>query len=236
MNCSSLASNLRFSTSSLASFSSSTTAKVSPALGTSERPIISTGVEGPASFTTFPLSSRITLTCPTEVPAIITSPVLKVPFCTRRVATGPLPLSRRASITAPFASLSGFALRSRTSAVRFTISSRLSIPSPVLAETGTQITSPPHSSITRSCSVSSCFILSGFAASLSILLIATIMLTPAAFAWFIASTVWGIIPSSAATTRIAISVTLAPLARIAVKASCPGVSRKVMSLPPAKTL
>ena len=40
-----------------------------------------------------------------------------------------------------------------------------------------------------------------------------------------ASTVWGITPSSAATTRMAMSVTWAPLARMAVKASWPGVSR-----------
>ena len=39
-----------------------------------------------------------------------------------------------------------------------------------------------------------------------ILLIATTISMPAALAWFIASTVWGIIPSSAATTSIAISV------------------------------
>ena len=51
----------------------------------------------------------------------------------------------------------------------------------------------------------------------------------AAFAWFIASTVWGMMPSSAATTRTAISVACAPLALIAVNASCPGVSRKVIS-------
>ena len=45
-----------------------------------------------------------------------------------------------------------------------------------------------------------------------------------------ASTVWGIMPSSAATTRMAMSVTIAPRARMAVKASWPGVSRKVTTL------
>ena len=44
-----------------------------------------------------------------------------------------------------------------------------------------------------------------------------------------ASMVWGITPSSAATTSTTMSVTLAPRARMAVKASWPGVSRKVMS-------
>ena len=61
--------------------------------------------------------------------------------------------------------------------------------------------------------------------------IATITGIFAAFAWFIDSTVCGITPSSAATTRIAISVMFAPLARIEVNASCPGVSRNVISFP-----
>jgi hypothetical protein len=43
----------------------------------------------------------------------------------------------------------------------------------------------------------------------------------------IASIVCGLSPSSAATTRTTMSVTLAPRARISVKASWPGVSRKV---------
>ena len=104
------------------------------------------------------------------------------------------------------------------------------------ADIGTQIVSPPHSSGTKPYSVSSCLTLSIFAPSLSILFIATIIETPAAFAWFIASTVCGIIPSSAATIIIAISVTWAPLALIAVNASCPGVSKKVISLPLISTL
>ena len=60
---------------------------------------------------------------------------------------------------------------------------------------------------------------SGLAASLSILLMATTIGTPAALACAIASMVCGITPSSAATTKITISVALAPRARIAVKAS-----------------
>ena len=50
----------------------------------------------------------------------------------------------------------------------------------------------------------------------------------AALAWLMASIVCGMMPSSAATTRIAISVHIAPRARISVKAAWPGVSRKVM--------
>jgi hypothetical protein len=66
---------------------------------------------------------------------------------------------------------------------------------------------------------SSSFIFSGLAVGLSILLMANTMGTPAACAWFIASIVCGITPSSAAITIIATSVICAPLARMAVKAS-----------------
>jgi len=55
--------------------------------------------------------------------------------------------------------------------------------------------------------------------------------TPALRMWWIASSVWGITPSSAATTRIAMSVTSAPRARMALKASWPGVSMKVINRP-----
>ena len=72
---------------------------------------------------------------------------------------------------------------------------------------------------------------SGLASGLSILLIATIIGTFAALAWLIASIVCGMTPSSAATTRITMSVTLAPRARIAVNAAWPGVSMKVIFLP-----
>ncbi len=184
----------------------------------------------------FPFSSVIARMRPTLEPATRTSPTLRVPFCTSNVATGPRPLSRRASITVPLAALSGLALSSFISDTRSTISSSLSMPSPVWAETGTQITSPPHSSGTRPCSVSCCIMRSGLASGLSILLIATIIEILASFAWLIASTVCGIIPSSAATTSIAISVTSAPLARIEVNAACPGVSKKVIELSFVSTL
>ena len=97
-----------------------------------------------------------------------------------------------------------------------------------LAEIGTETTSPPQSS-TRSPWSESCFLTrSRLAPGLSILLIATTIGTPAARAWCMASIVWGITPSSAATTRTTMSVTFAPLARIRVNASWPGVSIKVM--------
>ena len=159
------------------------------------------------------------------------SPTRRVPFCTSTVATEPFPLSSSASITSPLATRFGFALSSITSAVRRTISSRSWIPSFVCADTGTKIVLPPQSSGISSYSVSSCFTRSMFALGLSILLIATMISIPAALAWLIASTVCGITPSSAATTRIAISVEFAPRIRIAVNASCPGVSRNVIFSP-----
>ena len=87
------------------------------------------------------------------------------------------------------------------------------------AETSTNIVSPPYSSATRLYSVSCWRILAGLAPSLSTLLTATTIGTPAAWAWLSASIVCGITPSSAATTRIAMSVTCAPRARMAVNAS-----------------
>ena len=110
------------------------------------------------------------------------------------------------------------------------------MPMPVLAEIGQMIVSPPHSSLTRSYSVSCCLMRSGFAPTVSILLIATTTGMFAALAWLMLSTVCGMMPSSAATTRIAISVTIAPRARMEVKASWPGVSRKVMGLPLISTV
>ena len=65
---------------------------------------------------------------------------------------------------------------------------------------------------------------SGSACGRSTLLIATIMGTLAACAWAMASRVWGIRLSSAAITMMAMSATLAPRARMVVKASWPGVS------------
>ncbi len=96
------------------------------------------------------------------------------------------------------------------------------------AETSTVTVLPPHSSGIRSSSVSSRLTRSGLAFALSILLIATMIGTFAARAWSIASRVCGMTPSSAATTRITMSVTLAPRARISVNASWPGVSRNTM--------
>ena len=103
------------------------------------------------------------------------------------------------------------------------------MPSPVLAETWMNCTSPPYSSGNTDSATSSCFTRSGLASGLSILLIATTSGTFAALACAMASLVCGMTPSSAATTSTTMSVTLAPRARIAVNASWPGVSRNVMT-------
>ena len=136
-----------------------------------------------------PLSSYIALTLPRIGPHTTVSPCLKVPRWMRTDATAPLFLSSLASITAPFAWPLGSALSSMTSAVRSTFSRRSSIPVPCLAEIGTMIVWPPHSSQMRPYCVSSCLTLSGFAPGLSILLIATMISVLAALAWLIASIV-----------------------------------------------
>ncbi len=147
------------------------------------------------------------------------------------VATGPRPLSSCASMTVPMARRLGFAFSSWRSATRSTTSSRSSRPTPVLADTGTSGTSPPYSSMTTPASVSSVLTRSGFESGLSILLRAMTMGTRAAFACEMASSVWGMTPSSAATTTMAMSVTFAPRARMAVNASWPGVSRNTIRRP-----
>ena len=63
------------------------------------------------------------------------------------------------------------------------------------------------------------------------MLMATMIGTLAALAWFIASTVCGLKPSVAETTRTTMSVRFAPRARMFVKAACPGVSMNVIGLP-----
>ena len=123
-------------------------------------------------------------------------------------------------MTRPWASWSGLARRSSdASAVSTIASSSLSRLSSDLAETSTNIASPPYSSGTRPYSVSWPRTLVGSASGLSILLTATTIGTPAALAWLSASTVCGITPSSAATTRTAMSDDCEPRARMAVNAS-----------------
>ena len=132
----------------------------------------------------------------------------------------------------PEASAAGFARRSSSaSATSSSFSSNSSRFSFCLAETSANWVVPPHSSGCSPSAASSERTRSRFAFGTSILLTATTMGTPAARACEIDSRVCGITPSSAATTRIAMSVTFAPRARMAVNASCPGVSRNVILRP-----
>mmetsp|Transcript_37212 Transcript_37212/g.81028 ORF Transcript_37212/g.81028 Transcript_37212/m.81028 type:complete len:373 (+) Transcript_37212:768-1886(+) len=214
----------------LATASLSHTSKVVPAVGTSLRPRICTGVEGPASSMGSPVSPSSARTRPCMEPASTASPTRSVPACTSIVAVGPRALSRNASMTVPAAGRHGFALSSHTSATNERFSNSSGTPWPVCALTGIMGVSPPHSSGSKPCSDNICLTRSTLAPSLSILLIATMMGTSAAWACRIASTVCGLTPSSAAQMTMATSVTRAPRARMALNASCPGVSKKVSFL------
>ena len=88
--------------------------------------------------------------------------------------------------------------------------------------------SPPHSSQTTPFSCNCVRAIVGLAEGWSILLTATMIGTSAACAWLRASIVCGMTPSSAPMTRMTMSVTLAPRARMALNAAWPGVSRKVI--------
>ena len=102
---------------------------------------------------------------------------------------------------------------------------------PFFAEISVDSVVPPNSSSTTPCCEQLLLHLaSGWRRGRSILLIATMIGTPAFFACEIASIVCGMTESSAATTRTTMSVTCAPRARMAVNASWPGVSRNVMCL------
>ena len=92
-----------FSAISLASFSVSNAINLSPALGFSFKPVISTGVPGWAIVIDSPKSFFIVRTLPNVVPTTIGSPNLKVPFKINKLATPPTFLSWRDSITEPTA-------------------------------------------------------------------------------------------------------------------------------------
>ncbi len=218
----------RVSANSFALRSFSTTNTSSPAFGTPDRPSTTAGIEGPADLTLLDDSSYIARTRPNWVPASSNCPCFNKPDCTSTVATGPRPLSSVASTTIPLAFPLSTASSSRISACSRIASSKASTPSPVIAETLTKIFSPPHSSGITSSAARSFFTLSGSAFSLSILLTAMTIGTPAARACSTASLVCGIAPSSAATTSTTISVAWAPRARIAENAAWPGVSRNVI--------
>mmetsp|Transcript_12734 Transcript_12734/g.51151 ORF Transcript_12734/g.51151 Transcript_12734/m.51151 type:complete len:368 (+) Transcript_12734:584-1687(+) len=217
-----------------AASTSGATTNESPAAGILDvsdcQPTTRHAVEGPASSTGAPVSSKRARTRPNATPAANGSPTLRRPRRTKVVATTPKPFSTCASTTVPDARIdaSALALRSKTSAWRSTFSRRSSMPSPVLAETRANMVSPPNSSGTKSYDMSSDSTRPTSAPSTSILLTATTTGTRAAFAHAIESTVCALTPSSAATTRMTRSVQFAPRDRISLNAACPGVSRNVI--------
>ena len=107
----------------------------SPASQTPSKPSTSTGIPGPALSTRSPVKSCIARTRPHCGPATSESPTFSVPRWTRTVTTGPRPGSSWDSITVPEAGASGLAPSSSSSVTSRIMSSRLSSPSWVLAET-----------------------------------------------------------------------------------------------------
>ena len=216
---------------SRASCSVSSTWNVSPAVGAPFSPRMITGSAGPAFSMRWLRSLNIALMRPHDVPAMTLSPIFSVPLLTRTVETYPRPLSSDDSMMEPVARRFGLALRSSISASKSTFSSSSSTPTPFFALISWHWYLPPHSSTRRFICAKSSRILSGLAPGLSILFMANTIGTFAACAWAIASFVVGITESSAAMMMIAISVTCVPRARMAVNASCPGVSRNVIRRP-----
>ena len=173
---------VRYSAISRARASLSTTTQLSPAIGVPFNPRISTGWPGPAACNVLPRSSRSARTRPFSAPTTKISPCLKVPRCTSKVATEPLPRSTFDSTTMPSALRSGLAFNSSSSACNIIASSSLSRPAPVTADTSTHSTSPPKSSVMISCCNRSLRTFCGLASGLSHLFTATIVGHPAALA------------------------------------------------------
>ena len=101
------------------------------------------------------------------------------------------------------------------------------MPIPVCADTSTACTSPPACSSGTPMAMRLANARGVRALDIRTLSARRRVAIRAAMMCAAASLVWGITPSSAAHTSTATSVTLAPRLRIALKAACPGVSRKV---------
>ncbi len=202
---------MRASTIERASFSSATTRRMSPASGTSARPRTTTAVDGPALVTRLPLGAlerpdlAVGLADDDDV-----ADLERARSGRSRWPPGPGPCPARPRRSSRPPARFGLALSSWRSATSRIMSIRSSSPRRALAETWTSGVSPPYSSTMTLASDSSVLTRSGLASGLSILLRAMMIGTLAARAWAIASRVWGITPSSAATTTTAMSVTRAP--------------------------
>ena len=148
------------------------------------------------------------------------------PTAPARWRPGRLPLSRRASITTPLAGASDRRLQFQHLGLQQHLLEQFVYALPGLWAIPGRTASPPHSSGPRPCATSSCLTRSAIGVRFVDLVDRDHHRHVGRLGVAMASMVCGITPSSAATTRITISVTFAPRARIAVKASWPGVSRK----------
>jgi len=187
-----------------------------------------TGSPPVASVRSFPCRSVIFLTLPEVLWMTTISQICSVPVIISNEVITHCLLFLFASTTTPTAALAGLHLCSRSSYWSSIASKRSSMPCPVIAEHGINIMSPHRSSGCSHCAASCPLISSILLVHKSIFVIATIIGTPASLAWFIASIVCGLIPSSAATTMTTISVILAHLALSDVNSSCQGVSINVI--------
>src|SRR5213076_2667385 len=113
--------------------SSDTATRTSPAAGTPLSPRISTGSDGPALLTFFPLGSLNARIRPEWAPTTTASPSFNVPAWISTVATGPRPRSSRLSMITPRAARFGLALSSRISDWSAVISRSWSMPVPFFA-------------------------------------------------------------------------------------------------------
>src|SRR3989344_6095727 len=199
-----------------------------PAGGTTDRPIISTGSEGGADARLWPSESSRLRTLPISAAWNNFWPIVREPFLTITTAVEPVWGLRRLSKTTASRGPWGSATGGWSWASKPMMYNRSGIPAPVLAEMATLGTSPPKSSTITACSVSWVLTLSGSADLTSDLVIATTYGIPDDLIKSMDCRVCGWTPSSAATTKTARSAIFDPRERMAEKASCPGVSMKVM--------
>ena len=212
-------------------FSSGATTKRSPASATSDRPSTWTGVDGPASLTWSPWSSMSARTRPQAAPATSGSPTLRVPRWTRIVATGPRPMSRLDSSTTPRARPSGLARRSSSSATTSSVLEQV-VDAEVLQRGDLDHDGVAAPRLGDEAVLGELLHDPVGVGVLAVDLVDRRRRSGPRPPWRgrAPRCVWGMTPSSAATTRMTMSVASAPRARMAVNASWPGVSMKVMRL------
>ena len=165
---------------------------------------------------------RMRASCPLGV-TTRRSPVLATPACTVPVTTSPAPLSMNARSTQrrnrPFA-----ARAARLSARSRNAPARASMPAPDRAQTR-WISAPRMPVVERRASISTLTSPARAASTLSTLLTTAMhSVTPSRSRMAVCSRVWGITPSSAATTTSARSMAPTPASMLRTNRSCPGTS------------